>query len=524
MGLKIRSVALAFLLLSLLLLHPSSASLPSASPLMWSSCTAYGQIGTECALLKVFLDQDNPDPTRMINSFVRRFYSGPAPTNNSIWCVAGGPGDSTTSFTGMAEVFVANDPTVTVYLVDQRGTGMSSLMTCENQPGTFFDPSNNSLIAPWEECYLDVLRKYGNDLPYYSTYHAALDFLSVVNAVNPDKIAIYALSCGTYFINTYLLLPGARADVMVLDGPVPPTRWALENNAEWVSHVAQDVIEVCKDSSVSCLKHMGIVPHSPRLLMDDIIDGTLPCMAKLKWVSQLVVSSIMQQMLTSPNGRVAMGPFWWRLHRCSASDVEQLDFYYRTHWRWEVPPPNPADYSLGLAMAVATSELYSFAPPGQELDYDFQVRYTGRLFASAGVQLSVSYGISVDHWPRYTVNPTVFRKFAKPTMPVLILVGTMDPNTEYGLGSVFQEGLSEGNPSANVVLGTVPYANHGTLEPDAYCVQSIILPFLKSFGAQPANLTCLSQLPCPDFEGAQAATQNYSTSIFGVPNLWNDDV
>ena len=48
--------------------------------------------------------------------------------------------------------------------------------------------------------------------------------------IDPEVVHLYAQSFGTYAINTYLQLPGARADVVVLDGPVPPNRWPLENN------------------------------------------------------------------------------------------------------------------------------------------------------------------------------------------------------------------------------------------------------------------------------------------------------
>lgn len=56
---------------------------------------------------------------------------------------------------------------------------------------------------------------------------------------HPTQVAIYALSFGTYVLNAYLQLPGAKADVLVMDGPVPPQRWALERNPEWMSRVAE---------------------------------------------------------------------------------------------------------------------------------------------------------------------------------------------------------------------------------------------------------------------------------------------
>ena len=163
------------------------------------------------------------------DAFVRRFYSGAAPTGNSMWAVPGGPGDSTDSFDGFAQIAVEKDPTVTFYLLDPRGTGNSSLLTCDKQPGTTWNPANASSFQPWRECIQNLLDNHSADLAYYSMKYAAQDLHSVMTAVNPAKVAIYALSCGTYLLNTYLQIPDARADVVVLDGPVAPSRWSLQN-------------------------------------------------------------------------------------------------------------------------------------------------------------------------------------------------------------------------------------------------------------------------------------------------------
>ena len=512
-----------FMILVIVYTFSSAAFAPSMT-LNWTNCSDYGQIGTECAVLRVYLDQDNPDPYLMINSFVRRFYSGSAPTGNTIWAMPGGPGDSTTSFTGFAEVAIANDPSVTFYLVDPRGTGGSSFLSCDIQPGNIFNPYNLSSIIPYRVCIQQIMDKYEDDLPYYSDYHAARDFQSIVNAVNPTKIAIYALSCGTYFINQYLLLPGARVDVLVLDGPVAPTRWALENGAAREDDVVQDVLNVCTQVSATCMKYLDTMAQSPRLLMDSIIDGTLPCLANLPWLNQFSMSVIVDTLVKGgPDGFAALGPFWWRLNRCSESDVIQLNNYYETQYHTDGPSPEPADYSVAIALIVGSSELYSFAPRGQELDYDFQVSFSSRLMSFAMVQFFLSYAIQKMNFPRYTVRPELYRTYAKPTVPVLILVGTFDSNTMYGLGPIFQAGLSANNPNANVVLATVPYSPHGTLGPNTPCVQSIILPFLKAFGSQPADLSCLPKLPPPDFDGTQTSTQQFSERIFGTTNLWNEE-
>ena len=95
-----------------------------SSSIAWGPCPA-GQDGNECAGIPLPLDPDDAANEATVTAFVRRFYAGDAPTNKSLWMFAGGPGDSAESFAGGAGYFISYDPTVTVYLMDQRGVGMS---------------------------------------------------------------------------------------------------------------------------------------------------------------------------------------------------------------------------------------------------------------------------------------------------------------------------------------------------------------------------------------------------------------
>ena len=151
--------------------------------------------------------------------------------------VSGGPGDSANSFAGGAEFIAGYDSTITVYLIDQRGTDQSSIVDCANPPSVPFDPYDAVIVKQYDDCNKDVATKYATTFQYYSTYYACVDFKTIIDTLNPAKVAIYALSYGTFFMNTYLMLPGARADVVVLDGPVPPDRWPLEDNGRWTSKV-----------------------------------------------------------------------------------------------------------------------------------------------------------------------------------------------------------------------------------------------------------------------------------------------
>ena len=160
--------------------------------------------------------------------------------------------------------------------------------------------------------------------------------------------------------------------------------------------------------------------------------------------------------------------------------------------------------------------MYSFAAPPKATIYNLQVAQTDRLFATAGVEMLVSRARDVAKFPTYVPNAATYRKFASPTVPLLLLVGTLDPQTPHGLGPWYAKGLGQ-----NATLVTVPYAAHGTTNPDDMCVLHMVAEYLVAFGAKPANVTCLKGRRPPDFEGELPATQKISLGAFGTTDLWN---
>lgn len=181
-------------------------------------------------------------------------------------------------------------------------------------------------------------------------------------------------------------------------------------------------------------------------------------------------------------------------------------------------PQDPLDYSIGYAVNIGVSELYSFAPT--PLSYSQQVTQTARQMSDGSAQFVTSYASDVSSFPHYEVNPATYRTFASPNVPVLILVGTLDPNTENGLGYYFQSGLG-----SSATLLSIPYSAHGCISYDTPCVNSIALSFFVSLG-QSYNTSCLTTSPdytIPDFDGVLQSTKDLSMQYFGTEFLWNNE-
>lgn len=490
----------------------------------WGTCGSFqssfnydSSMTMDCANLTFPLNRNEP-ALGYVNAFLRRLYVS-KPTNNSIWFVAGGPGDSTVTMVPMANYFVGLNRTWTAYLLDQRGTGLSSAPTCSHPPPGHFNPYNNSLIEIYEKCNSELIKKYGNISKYYSTYDGAMDFLETIQSVNPDNISIYAQSYGTYFTNTFMQLPGARADCVLFDGPIPGNRWPMENNAEWCSEVTANVAYGCASDSSVCTSSIGEMGHLPRLVMDAIIDGTLPCLQKLPWLNTEAgafwVRVYANYFTAGTTVKSGLAPFWYRLYRCSPTDIEQLNYFNNYRQANEYYSQNQLILSYGLAIIIGASEIYSFAGENA-LSYEQQVFISNRLLADATPQFVISYGRDISNFPLFTPNTTFYKKIAEPTYPVLILVGTYDTNTENGLGLWLRNGFGK---HANLV--NFPYGCHGLVSPDYPCALDIAFTFFNSSG-QSYDASCIASVAAPDWDGNETATQSWSKKNFNTTDLWNN--
>ena len=476
----------------------------------------------DCITLSFPLDYSNP-ALGNVDAFIRRFYQT-VPTNNSLWFIAGGPGFSNRPSIPEADYFVALNSSITAYLLDARGTGLSSLLTCNfsnYNPAFTFNPNNESNVEKYERCNQDIIAKYGNITQYYTSYNSALDFIGSVMFVNAKTVAVYAASYGTYFANVVMQLAPDLFDCLVLDGPVPPNRWVLSENGYTNSLASQDVLNLCVQNSSVCQNYLGVQGLIPQLVMQAVYDRTLPCLQYLPWLNasdRIVLTAEFTNFMTGyMTAQPMLGPFWYRLYRCSASDVEQLNHFYSVRISQIYPNlDNVLDYSYGLGMNIGSNEVYSFLPEDEALNYQ-QAIFTSNLLFSAG-PYSIPYAIYESKFPRYTPNPQTYMKFANVSIPILILVGTLDSNTIQGLGVWFQNGL--GNTSR---LITVPYATHGTVSYDTPCVNSFVIEFLYSLGTAELDTSCLNDLPAPDFDGSEPATQSLSLEYFNTKDLWNND-
>jgi pimeloyl-ACP methyl ester carboxylesterase len=496
-----------------------------AAAINWGTCPE-GQLYDgilnkwDCAFLTFPLDRDDPSKGN-VTSFVRRGYAT-TPTGKAMWGIAGGPGISTSTFIPIFDYFMSLDASLTSYLVDARGIGLSSpLASCTYEP-PFWDPYNNVTMQQWYDCNEEIIAADEDRFPYVTTYYAALDLKGVMDAVNADTNSLFAASYGTYFANTFLQLPGVDIDVVVYDGPVSANRWPLENNAEMQSMQALDGIKLCIEESSVCRMHLGELGHIPKMTKDAIVDGSLPCIQKLPWLQQEngnYMTSLYNNFFNPTYNKAMLGPFWHRLYRCTDSDAEQLNHFNDVRlaeMMTQGGTPDPS-YNRGYATNVGAADVYSYAGDGAR-SYDKVVEYNVRTFTVEGGDLTVSFARSENNWQYPQSNP-ISSQFAKPTAPVHIFIGTLDANTPVGQAKWVQDGMG---PDVESYIYYVPYGGHGLVAPDNPCVNQIIVDLLSL--KTNVDTACLdTEVPAPDWDGSDEETRNgNSLRYFGTTDLWNN--
>lgn len=247
-----------------------------------------------------------------------------------------GPGDSASLFIPFFEYMVSSNSSITGYLMDYRGIGGSSSLPYCEAGAPYLDPYNATIMGRSDACYREILSKSGGPerIRFFNTYTAAQDVRAVMDDVLdniPESTAgIYCVSYGTFFCNTMLQLEG-QIDAIVFDGTLSATRWSVENSARTKSMVVLDSIKMCVTESATCAAYLGEYGNIPQMVNDAVNDLSLPCVERLPWLKAANGKFWLSQLVDGFNPtekKALLGPLYWRLFRCSDSDVQQLNFLF----------------------------------------------------------------------------------------------------------------------------------------------------------------------------------------------------
>jgi pimeloyl-ACP methyl ester carboxylesterase len=207
-----------------------------------------------CGTLEVPEDRTKPQGRR-IAIFVAVLPANTLePRPDPLLLIAGGPGQAASALAPFAAQLNEVRRTRDIVLVDQRGTGRSSPLTCPalapDEHAEFdTDPVPDALLCAFQ------LATSGVDASQYTTSAWVADLDAVRAALGYETLNLWGGSYGTRVAQEYLRRYPSRVRSMVLDGVAPPSLRILYDI--WRSRDAafDGVIAACRASPTCAKEH-----------------------------------------------------------------------------------------------------------------------------------------------------------------------------------------------------------------------------------------------------------------------------
>lgn len=486
-------------------LPPDAARLRDAAPPADAAVVRAGPFERcgrqiECATLRVPLNHADPEG-RHIDYFVRRVRALRQPARGQLWMIQGGPGAPGDAMLDLAGPLRIRLPDLDIYVPDHRGTGRSDWLGC---PG-----------GDEAECVAALRQQWGDDLRFFSTTQAARDLGAAVAAFGePDEaVYVWAVSYGTYLANRYLHLFPAQADAVVLDSACsgdtcPMTTW--DRNFD---RVGRAYLAGCA-ADAECAARLGPEPVAALAdLYGRLAAGHCPDLQGDAHLDAAGLRTLLANLVRLDLLRPLMAPVVHRLLRCRPDDVQAVVGLARVLADGLERPAEPGGSSDAVYLNIVASEFLDDPVDGDAL------------WAFAEAALVADYG-SPQVWeaaqgfpfPRYPTEPD-WRRWADTDRPLLLLNGTLDPQTPHFLLDDAVDHFT--GPAQHVVF--VPGAPHGVIqyatEADRGppCGFELTVAFLTDPSA-PLDRGCADSLPPPSY----AVAPELAAGAFGAPDAWGD--
>ncbi len=203
-------------------------------------------IAARCGVLAVALDRTHPEGATLdlsvavVPALNRRAAAAP------LFLLAGGPGQGAISmYATYAAAFTRVNRNHDIVLVDQRGTGNSSPLSCE-YPDDWQAPleAMPALRHATEAC----LKKYGAAVRFYTSSAAVADLDGVRAALGYPGIDLYGVSYGTRVAQLYMRRFPTTVHAAILDGVTYPEQTIGPDTPRDGEQALNLIMRRCRDS------------------------------------------------------------------------------------------------------------------------------------------------------------------------------------------------------------------------------------------------------------------------------------
>ena len=396
-----------------------------------------------------------------------------------LFFLAGGPGQGAAKMAKMIreayrQVLTDRD----IVLVDQRGTGKSNPLNCEDEDDSLkaFARTDADNIALLKKC----LAGYDADLRLYTTTIAMDDLDDVRAFLGYDTINIYGGSYGTRAGLVYLRQHGDHVRAVILDG-VAPTDMRLPVFFPRDVQRALDLLTADCAKTAACDAKYPDLQNRMRALVQrlekapptvSVIHPRTGERGEVK-MTAFVVANVLASTLYLPMASSLIPAL---IERAEHNDFQGLLALATLGGQGD---PN---MSVGMQLAVICAEDAPQITPD-----DRTKEAEGSMFGPYVMRMQQE---ACAFWPRGTVD-AAFYEPVKSAVPTLVLSGELDPVTPPVWGEAITKHLSN---AMHVVIPGTGHTAGGT-----GCGMRIIRSFITKGTTVGLDTSCIANIRRPPF-------------------------
>lgn len=472
--------------------HGQTASSPSSriirlGRLAFRSCTLREPESTLtspawCGTLQVPENWRQPDGHRITLrvALIRARRAHPAP--DPVLYLAGGPGQS--AIATWPDIAPALDGVLSdrnVILMDQRGTGGSTPLSCPQKSGVKPEraPARLARLRAWARACLAHLHRRGLDPGDFTTTQTVWDLVALRRALGDPEFNLVGVSYGTRVAQEFVMQDPQAVRSVILDSVVPDPLILGQSFGVNLDHALRADFALCTEDP-GCHRAFGnpwntllavkrqLVAHPVRLRFRSA--STFRPVAEKLTAGRLI--GLVRLAAYSPL-TAALLPL--TLHAAAAGHFRPL--LAESHW---IRHTSARSISLPLQLSVVCSEdvPWLHVTPAEA---------TSLLGARPIRELDALCAI----WPRGYM-PADFHEPLRTSVPTLILEGDLDPVTPPRYGAEVLKGLTDGR------LLIVPGGGHNVI--GMGCLPHLVSHFIRHPDPQAIHAGCLRQIrPVPPF-------------------------
>lgn len=402
-----------------------------------------------------------------------------AAEHDPIVVLAGGPGQGAIALASQVlPLFSRLNDTRDIVLIDQRGTGRSNALACEDEKTTSIQAMFEDALP--ERMVLDCLASLDADPRHYATPAAVADLDETLGALGYGQVNLWGGSYGTRVALEFLRRHPGRVRTATLDGVAPmgmklPLSFVADGESAFDKLVAD-----CEKQAACAQAYPGL-SQEVRSLRSQLARRPAQASITDPVTGEPQGLRVTENVLLSSLFRPLYAPELASLVPLAIARAAGGDFNPLLAQNLEFTADVAENLSVGMHLSVVCSEDVPRITPAD---------LAGTTKAFFGRTLVDDFLRACRHWPRAEL-PADFYEPVRSRAPVLILSGGIDPATPPRHGDEVAATLTHARHAV------APNLSHGVS--GRGCAPRLIERFIRDADGRSLDVACLARIPRPLF-------------------------